>query len=96
MVLNGLLHDLDLFWREPLLQSGVAFKDSSPTQMVVGTMTRHTQVVIGGNGVGHVDISPCHLDELEGRTNDTCDVLHVVGTIEFGIFGEYLCLDKLH
>ena len=61
-----------------------------------GAGTRHTQVVIGGDGVGHVDIGASGLHQVERTADNAGDVLQVVSTVELRVFREDLGLDKLH
>ena len=96
MIFYGLAHDLHLVGREPFLQTGIGSEDLTPADMMVGPMTNHPQIVIGSNGVDHVDIGSGGSDELEGTTDDTGDVLEVVSTVESCITRENLGLDEFH
>jgi hypothetical protein len=96
MVFYGFLHDLKLFGREPLLQSGVGSEDLAATQVMIGSVARHTQIVIGGYGINHIDVGPCALDKFQRIADDARDVLQIVCTVEFGISGEDLGLDELY
>ena len=48
-----------------LLQSGVSSEDLAATQVMVGSVARHAQIVIGGYGIDHIDVGPCALDKFQ-------------------------------
>ena len=96
VILNSLLHNLNLLWREPLLKSGVSCKNLTASDVMISAMPAHTQIVICSYGINHICISTCRSDQLKRITYNSCDVLKIVGTVEFGILWEYLSLDKLH
>ena len=64
--------------------------------MMDGTRPRHTNIVIGRNGIDHIGICPRLMSQLKGTTYDTSNVLHVVGTVKLCILRQYLCLNELY
>ena len=64
--------------------------------MIISNIANHPEIMIGSNGVDHVDIGSGGSDELEGTADDTGDVLEVVSTVESCITREYLGLDEFH
>ena len=95
MVFYGFLHQSNLFWREPTFKSGIGHQNLATGNMVDGTRTGKSQIVIGGNGVNHVDVSSSLLSQLQRTANNPRDVLRVMGTVKLLILGQYLRLDKL-
>jgi hypothetical protein len=63
--------------------------------MMDGTWPCQSQVVVGGNGIDHIDVGTCLLSQLQRTSDDTRDMLHVMGTVELLILRQYLRLDKL-
>jgi len=96
VVFYRFLHDFDLFCRKPALQSGVGSQYLTAGKVVDGTGPRHAEVVIGGNNIDHIDIGTCGTHQVQGVTDDTGDVLQIVGTVELGVLRQDVRLDKLH
>ena len=96
MVLDGLFHDPQLFGREPVLQPGILHQDFAAGQVVDGAWTAEPQVVVGGYGVGHIEVGATLAGQFQRTAYDTCDVLHVVRLVEVGIARQYLGLDEIY
>ena len=94
VVLDSLTHNLNLFSREPALQSGVGRQNLAARDVVDGTGTGHAEVVVGGNAIDHVDVGTGDAHQVEGIADDTRDVLQVVGTVKLGVLGQYLGLNE--
>ena len=56
VILNGFLHDLKLLRREPFLEACVGGQNLSASDVVYGAGPAHTQIVVSGNDVSHVDV----------------------------------------
>ena len=96
MVFDGLAHHLQLFGREPLAQAGVGGEDLSARQVMDGAGPGHPEVVIGGDGIDHIDVGTGDLHQLERMTDDTGDVFHIVGSVEGSVLRQDFCLNELY
>ena len=74
MILYCLFHNLDLFDREPFFQAGIGCQNLTATHMVIGAMAAHAQIVVGSNGINHVDVSSRSPNQLERIAYNSCDV----------------------
>ena len=96
MILHGFFHDFNLLGSEPALQSGISLEDFATGEVVDGARTAHSQVVVGGNDINHVDVGTCYRYEFQGVFDDTGYVAQSVALAKFCIFGQNLCFHKLH
>ena len=64
MVLDSLLHHQELFGREPALEPCIGHQNLSAGDVVNGSWSRQSQIVIGGDDIDHIDIGTRLLGQL--------------------------------
>ena len=96
MVFHGLLHDFDLFGREPLLQAGIRSEDLPSDEMMDGARPTHAEVVIGGSCIAHIDVGSCEASQFEAVLDDSLYMAEAVAPAEIGVAGKDLRLYELH
>ena len=96
VVLDSLLHHTQLLCREPAFKTGVLHQYLAAGDVVYSPRSRHSQVVIGGNSIDHVEIGANPASQFQRTADDTRGVLHVVRTVELGVLWQYLGLDEFY
>ena len=96
MVLHRFLHDIDLLGREPLLQTGISSENLAAGDVVDGTRTAHAKVVIGGNGIHHINICTRATRQLQRVGDDTLHMAQAMGAAKGHITRQDARFDKRH
>ena len=106
MVLGGIGHDFNLLGSKPLPQFLVFADDACRNAVMRVAPFRQPRVVIGGDGVGHVDVDSHfrtifvhilgrivdNLSEVQALGNDGARMILPMGSIECSIAGQDLLL----
>lgn len=90
---GGLSHDLELCWLEPLEQTVVGQKYAGGIEVMALAAVDESEVVVGGDGVDHVDVDVVVACEVEAVGDDGKGVVAAVCGVEVVVAGEDVRFD---
>ena len=93
MVLNGLLHSVELLWGKPLLHSVVLQEHTPRGYVVLLSALTQPYVVPRSNGIDHIEVHFVVCCERKATLDDTLGVVPAMCGIVVVVEGEYMLLD---
>ena len=93
MVGGGLSHDLELCGLEPLEQTVVGQKYAGGIEVMALAAVDESEIVVGGDGVDHVDVDVVVACEVEAVGYDGEGVVAAVCGVEVVVAGEDVRFD---
>ena len=96
VVLNGLPHHPQLVLAEPALQSQVGSHDFSACDVMNGTRSTHSNIVIGGDSVYHIHIGTGLAGKFQAVLDDPLHMYQPMTLAEFVVFRQDAGFHKMH
>ena len=96
MVFHRLAHHFDLLRRKPFAQTLVGSHNLASRDVVDGTRAVHPDVVVGGNGVSHIQVGSHTPGQHEATADHALHVADAMRASKLGITGQNVGLNEVN